>query len=66
LAFTVCQVPVIYKKAQTDSIEVVYKNNKAEKLGTAALSKELTDKIIHRTDEIEQINVFVNENDLRT
>ncbi|MFN5134411.1 MAG: hypothetical protein ACK5DG_03770 [Chitinophagaceae bacterium] len=65
LAFTVCQVPVIYKKAQSDSIEVVYKNNKAEKLDTAALSKELTDKIIHRTDEIEQINVFVNENDLR-
>lgn len=65
LAFTVCQVLVIYKKAQTDGIEVVYKNNKAEKLATAALSKELTDKIIHRTDEIEQINVFVNENDLR-
>lgn len=65
LAFTVCQVPVIYKKAVSDYIEVYYKNDTHEKLNTSELSIELTNKIIHRTDEIVQLNVYVNETNLR-
>jgi hypothetical protein len=65
LSFTVCQVPVIYKKAESGSIEVYYKNGSNEKLNTTVLSNEITNKIIHRTDEIEQVMVHVNEKNLR-
>jgi hypothetical protein len=65
LAFTVCQVPVIYKKADSDYIEVYYKNGTQEKLITSELSIEITNKVIHRTDEVVQLNVYVNETNLR-
>lgn len=65
LAFTVCQVPVIYKKSNEASIDVSYTNGTNEKITGVALSKELTDKIIHRTGEVARLHVFVNANQLR-
>jgi hypothetical protein len=65
LSFTVCQVPVIYIKAESGNIEVYYKNGSHEKLNSTIVSTEITDKIIHRTDEIEQVVVHVNEKNLR-
>ena len=65
LAFTVCQVPVIYKMAAADQIEVIYTNGADELLNTLIVSNEISNKIFKRTDEIAQIKVYITENNLR-
>ncbi|HEX4958569.1 MAG TPA: hypothetical protein VFV46_10355, partial [Lacibacter sp.] len=65
LAFTVCQVPVVYQKATEDSIEVSLSNGTKVRVSGAVLSKEITDKIICRTGEVTRLNVFINANHLR-
>ena len=65
LAFTFCQVPVIYKMAATDQIEVLFTDGSNELLNTIELSQEQSNKIFQRTGEIAQINVYVKEDHLR-
>ena len=65
LAFTVCQVPVIYKIATTDQIEVLYTNDTTELLSTLTVNNEISNKIFKRTDEIAQLKVTINKNNLR-
>ncbi len=59
LAFTVCQVPIVYKMASSNQIEVKYKNNSNEVVFSSELSHELSQKIFQRTGEIEQVTVSV-------
>ncbi len=65
LAFTICQVPVIYKMAATDQIEVLYTDGNREMFNTSAISREISNKIFRRTNEIAQLKVFVNAESLR-
>jgi hypothetical protein len=59
LAFTICQVPIIYKIADKNQIEVKYKNNEIETISTLVLSHELSQKIFDRTGEIIQLTVAI-------
>ncbi len=65
LAFTVCQVPVIYKKATSNKIEVHYTKGNHEVFHTSELNSELSSKILQRTAEIDHLKVSVDENMLR-
>ena len=65
LAFTVCQVPVIYKKATANKIDVHYTKGTHETVHASELSNELSSKILQRTGEIDHLEVDVNENMLR-
>jgi hypothetical protein len=65
MAFTVCQVPVIYKTATANSIELYNTNGSKETLDTLELSKEQSRRIFHRTGEISQVVVYLDENNLR-
>jgi hypothetical protein len=65
LAFTVCQVPVVYQLATEASIEVNYANGTKEKVNGSVLSKETTEKIMHRTGEVLQLTVNVHANQLK-
>ena len=60
LAFTVCQVPIVYKIADTNEIEVKFNNGKTETFSTLTLSDELSQKIFQRTGEIVQVVVSIN------
>ena len=60
LAFSVCQVPVIYKIADKNQIEVVFKNNQTETISALTLNHEMSQKIFNRTGEISQLTVSVN------
>jgi hypothetical protein len=64
LAFTVCQVPVVYKKAPSEYIEVYCTDGSHEQINKYELSRETTDKIIQRTGEIISVKVYVNEKNL--
>ena len=65
LAFTVCQVPVIYKIAVSNQVEVIYSNGTNELLNTLELSKDISNKIFHRTGEISQITVHLSVDNLK-
>ena len=60
LAFTVCQVPIVYKIGEKNQIEVLFKNNQIETISSLTLSLEMSQKIFHRTGEISQLKVTIN------
>lgn len=61
LAFTVCQVPVIYKIASSNQIEVHHANGSKAVFDTSALSLEDSKKVFQRTGEIVQIAVNIDK-----
>lgn len=60
LAFTICQVPIVYKIADKNEVEMKYKNDKTETISTLILNHELSQKIFQRTGEISQITVSIS------
>ncbi len=65
LAFSVCQVPIIYKIDTSNALTVFYKNGTIEAFQTLELDKKTSEKIVHRTGEIESVYVSLSENKLR-
>jgi hypothetical protein len=65
LAFTYCQVPIIYTIAAANQIQLNYTNGESQIIRTLELSKEQSSAVFLRTNQIAQINVFVTEETLR-
>jgi hypothetical protein len=65
LAFTICQVPVIYKMDVSNQIEIQYANGSNEVLKSIVLDTETTKKIVQRTGEISLIKVHLIPDNLR-
>jgi hypothetical protein len=65
LAFTVCQVPVIYKISATKKLEVHKNNATNEVFETVELNIENSKKIVNRTGEISHIIVYLTADSLR-
>lgn len=65
LAFTVCQVPIIYHKSTENKMLVVYANEREETIEGNQLNEELSNHILQRTGLISYINVYINEAILR-
>lgn len=59
LAFTVCQVPVIYKKATKGSTIVTFFEGPAKIFDTNALDAKTTKDVFERMHKIKHITVFV-------
>lgn len=57
LAFTYCQVPIIYRLADENNISVKTKDHGVIEPGHGHLSNIVSSKIFNRTDEIESITV---------
>jgi len=60
LAFTVCQVPIIYKVADKNQMVVKYENDNTETFSSLTLSHEVSQKIFQRTREVVQVSVSIN------
>ncbi len=65
LAFTVCQVPVIYSISKVNQIEVVFSNGTSEKLDKLVLSKEISNQIFQRTNTVAEVKVYITEDMLK-
>jgi len=65
LAFTICQVPVIYKLATSSIIDVFYSNGNHETFNSSQLSNVISNKILRRTGEIVHLKVSIEESILR-
>ncbi len=61
LAFTYCQVPIIYTKSTANQIELFYKNGTSEIVKSLALDFEKSKKVFQRTGEIVKIKVSINQ-----
>ncbi len=61
LAFTTCQVPVVYKIHTTSKIVLNYKNGETKTIDLLELNKEDSIKIFNRTNEITLIEVYLNQ-----
>jgi hypothetical protein len=65
LAFTVCQVPIVYRISTSNKIDLFYENGTNELLNTLELNQEISNKIFHRTGEISQVVVYLSKDFLR-
>ncbi len=61
LAFTFCQVPIIYKIATVNQIEVLYQNGSNNVIESPELGTEESAKLFERTGEISQVIVSINK-----
>ena len=60
LAFTVCQVPIIYKMGNSNEVEVKYQNDQIETFSSLKLNHELSQNIFQRTGEIILVTVTLS------
>ena len=65
LAFTYCQIPVIYKLSENEKLILTYTDGKTETFSTLTLDREKSKKVFQRTGEIKQIEVFLISNYLK-
>ena len=59
LAFTICKVPIVYKKASESSTSVEFFDDTTKMFDANTLDKETTKHVFERTHKIKQITVFV-------
>lgn len=65
LAFTICQVPIVYKISSTSKIEVEYATGATESFEGNVLNEISTEKVLNRTGEIIGITICLQESCLR-
>ncbi|MEI2710578.1 MAG: hypothetical protein V9E96_16425 [Chitinophagaceae bacterium] len=65
LAFTVCQVPVIYQLGNIEKIKVTYTNATEDEFDGTLLNKNISHELFNRTGTIAFITVIINEISLR-
>ena len=61
LAFTYCQVPIVYTLSSENKLKVFYTEGKTSTINSLKLDKNNSDKLFKRTGEINKIIVFVNK-----
>lgn len=65
LAFTYCQVPVVYTISQNEGLILTFSNGKTKSFENLQLDEENSNKIFQRTGEITKIEVFLILNHLK-
>ena len=65
LCFTYCQVPIIYKLADSISLEIVLNDDSSLTFETLSLDHSTSKKIFERTGDVRQIIVELKETNLR-
>ncbi|MFT6479847.1 MAG: hypothetical protein ACJAVP_003002 [Spirosomataceae bacterium] len=59
LAFTYCQVPIVYQKAQTNGIQISFTDGSKATITGNQLTPELSEQLFKRTGEVERIEVSI-------
>ena len=65
MAFTYCQVPVIYRLNSKDAIEVTDTNGNSSKYNGYSLDAQTSNKLFIRSGEIVKVIVDVNQSKLK-
>ena len=59
LCFTYCQIPIIYKNTNEQSIKIFFTEGRVEKLNDLTLGKNISKLIFERTGKVDRIEVSV-------
>ncbi|MDB4496014.1 hypothetical protein N9254_00955 [Flavobacteriaceae bacterium] len=65
LAFTYCQVPIIYHISDKDQLEIIFKDGTSTQIDSLVIDRKTSEKIFKRTGDIVQINANVNSTYLK-
>ncbi|WP_299126784.1 hypothetical protein [uncultured Winogradskyella sp.] len=65
LAFTYCQIPIVYVLSDHNKIEVKYTNGNSVPIDNLHLNTEISKAVFSRTNVIKQIKVHINTNILK-
>jgi hypothetical protein len=65
LAFTFCQVPVVYQLGYESTIEIEFNDDTSKTIEGLKLDLETSVNLFHRTGVIKKMNVTLQETDLR-
>ena len=65
LGFTYCQIPVVYKIGNTNSVAIVYNDATVINLDALNLGAKISQQVFGRSAEINQIRVTVLESELK-
>lgn len=65
IAFTYCQVPIVYAMSADNSMDVTFSDGKIKSLDDLTLSVETSNKIFNRTGEVAEIKVHVKKDLLK-
>jgi hypothetical protein len=65
LAFTYCQVPIIYQMSTNNQVEVFHSDASNTKFDTLGLDKELSNQVFNRFGSVEKIVVRINKDLLK-
>ncbi|WP_299160773.1 hypothetical protein [uncultured Eudoraea sp.] len=61
ICFTYCQVPVVYKLAEQEDLEVFYANKTSKNFETLELDRDTSKQLFERTGEVSQIVVSLRK-----
>jgi len=65
LSFTYCQVPIIYKIAEKESVQITFSDEKSVNSDGLTLQKDACELLFERTGKIRQIEVHLLDSNLR-
>ena len=65
MAFTYCQVPIIYRLSDHNKLELTYSDGSTHEATSLWLEKEQSRKIFERTGLVSKIQVFIKESSLK-
>ena len=65
MAFTYCQVPIIYQLAEKEYISVKYKNGKVEQSDGLSLDRTTSDLIFNRSGEVQSVTAGIKQEQLK-
>ncbi|BAO54153.1 hypothetical protein [Nonlabens marinus] len=61
LAFTYCQVPVVYTLSDKRGVQVTYMDGSEKKLEESCLDKTTSHQLFKRTQEVKYLEVYINK-----
>jgi hypothetical protein len=59
LAFTLCQVPVVYHRSRERGLRVTWRGGEQHDQGDTVLDATISSKIFRRNGEVARLDVFV-------
>ena len=65
LAFTYCQIPVVYQISETEKLEIVYRDGRVETSESLGLDINQSREVFARTGTIDQIKVHIRIENLK-
>jgi hypothetical protein len=65
IAYTYCQVPIIYKMAESDSLTIGFTDGTEKSMDTLCLDHKLSESIFKRKGEVSRIEVALNPSRLK-